>query len=376
MILYNQNKLSLDDRIKDILPWFDSSSEVERANIRIRHMMSHASGITRDGEFGQWYKMNFPNEGEFIEEIQKDITFYSTNHQIKYSNFAFTILGLIIEKVSGKSYTDFIQHEIFDILEMKDSVTDVNQKNEANHCAGHSMKFPRDRRTIFKHVPARVMSPATGLSSNVKDLIKFYRAHFLGNDILLPDHIKREMQTVKSYSDDGLIKYGLGFRINEVSGYTMLGHGGGYPGFITYSGMIQSEKIIVVVLTNAIDSVPMMIAHAILGLIRKIESVKSIFDRSPGHVPNYSNIVGFYSSIWHVGLYSQIGSKLISISPGLDNPCDSFQILEEIEDLKFRIPTNFPFGSPGEKMKFENTDENNTYISMSGGINKKFSFEY
>lgn len=376
MILYNRDLISLDNRVIDLLPWFNSLSEPNRKNIRIRHLMSHASGITRDGEYGQWFTNNFPDEEEFIKEFQKDISFFSTNQQLKYSNFAVTLLGLIIEKVSGSSYSDFIQKEIFDKLGMINSVVDVNESNIKMHCSGHTMKFPKESRDKFDHIPAKVMSPATGLSSNVEDLIKFYRAHLLGNDILFPDHIKREMQTVKSISDDSIVRFGLGFRMNKMGKSLILGHGGGYPGFITFSGMIQDKKMIIVILTNAIDTEPSMIALGLLNLIDKfIQSKAELFDDIKDK-PDYSHVTGFYSSVWHVGLYSQIGNRLVSIAPGLINPSESMQIYTGEGDLKFKIPNVFPFGSPGEFFKFDISDKDNVFISMSGGKSTKFDFNY
>lgn len=376
MILYNQDLISLDNRVIDLLPWFKSSTEPDRENIRIRHLMSHASGITRDGEYGQWYTDNFPDEEEFMKEFGRDISFFSANQQIKYSNFAVTLLGLIIEKVSGSSYSDYIQREIFDKLGMANSVVDVNGSNIERHCTGHTMKFPMKPRDTFDHIPAKIMSPATGLSSNVEDLVKFYKAHLLGNDILFPDYIKREMQTVKSTSDDNIVRFGLGFRINKMGKSTVLGHGGGYPGFITFSGMIQNKKIIIVVLTNAIDTEPSLIALGILNLIDKVEQSKDVLFDNDEQTPDYSQIVGFYSSVWHVGFYSQIGNRLISIAPGIINPAESMQTYSDEGDLKFKVPNIFPFGSPGEFFKFDITDENNVFSSMSGGKSTRFEFDY
>lgn len=376
MILYNRNLISLDNRVSDFLPWFKSATEPERENIRIRHLMSHASGITRDGEYGHWYTNNFPEEEDFIKEFEKDISFFSTNQQPKYSNFAVTLLGLIIEKVTDSSYAIFIEREIFDKLGMENTIADVNESNIDRHCFGHTMKFPKKSRDTIDHIPAKIMSPATGLSSNVEDLIKFYKAHMFGNNILFPDHIKREMQTVKFISNDNIFRFGLGFSMNTMGQSSVVGHGGGYPGFITFSGMIQDKKMILIILTNAIDTEPRMIALGIINLIEKIaKSTGELFEDGK-ETPDYSNIEGFYSSIWHVGLYSQIGNRLISIEPGVSNPSEFMQIYADEGALKFKVPSTLPFGSPGEFFEFDTSDEDNVFIKMSGGKSTKFTFEY
>lgn len=379
MILYNRNQLSLDDRISDILPWFKSENEPERDNIRIRHLLSHASGITRDGDFGHWYKMIFPSKKEFINQFNEDISYYMPNHQIKYSNHAFTLAGLVVEKITGMSYSEFVKNEIFDVLGMADSVVDIDEKNKDRHCRGHGKKFPNKKRAIFDHIPAKIMSSATGLSSNVKDLVKFYSAYFLGNDILLPDYIKREMQTVKAYSDDDYVKYGLGFKISKVNKYVVCGHGGGYPGYITHSGMIQDPKVIVVILTNAVDTSPELLRDGVLNLISKISRfTDKLFDPAL-EKPDYSKLAGFYSTDWAVGLFGQVGNKLVSMDPEMTNPSESLTIFKDLGDLRFRIPNlfqSYPFDSPGQFMEFDISNPDEPSILHAGERSKRFRFEY
>ena len=246
MKLYHEDKLSLDDRISKHLPWFTSEKDENIKNIRIRHLLTHSSGMTRDGITGHWIKHEFPTVEEIKSQVKEGISFFETSETLKYSNFGYTILGQIVEAVSGLSYQGYIQQEILDPLDMKNTFTDVNSNNMPRHATGHKNRFPRVDRETFNHVPARVMHAATGLSSNVEDLIKFYKAHFLGNSILFPDYIKHEMQRVQFKHEKG--DRGLGFGILKIPDkpdkYSLVGHSGGYPGFITRSGLNQDKKLI------------------------------------------------------------------------------------------------------------------------------------
>ena len=93
------------------------------------------------------------------------------------------------------------------------------------------MKLPRVEREEVNHVSAKVMNPATGMSSSVKDLITFYQAHFYGNNKLFADVFKREMQSIQfqdsQYAFDQA-HWGLGFRTRKMGKISYTGHSGGY----------------------------------------------------------------------------------------------------------------------------------------------------
>ena len=194
MKLYHEDKLSIDDRVSKYLPWFTSDKDKNLKHIRIHHLLTHSSGISQDGKTAHWSTYEFPELKEIREQVNEGISFFGTSEILKYSNIGYTILGQIIETVTNQIYHDYIQKEILEPLEMKNTVTDINKSNSSRHATGYKIKYPGKGREKFVHIPAKIMHSATGLSSTVDDLIKFYKAHLLGNDILFPDYIKREMQ--------------------------------------------------------------------------------------------------------------------------------------------------------------------------------------
>ncbi|MFX0081700.1 MAG: serine hydrolase domain-containing protein [Candidatus Hodarchaeota archaeon] len=349
MMLYHEGKLSIDDKVSKYLPWFQSVEDKELARIRIQHLLTHSSGITRDGNTGHWLNFKFPTLEEIKAQFQEKIRFFEPSETLKYSNFGYVLLGQIIEEVSGQSYQDFIQNRILSPLGMQNTVLDVDDTNLANHATGYKRRWPNQKRKSFNHIPANVMRAATGLSSTVEDLTKFYQAHMFGNEILIPDYIKREMQRTEFKEFEG--EYGFGFFLQKIGESTLVGHGGGYPGFVTQSGLIQDQKIVVVILSNAVDGSADILLNGIVGILNKLKKDKEKFlvkeqeDRS-----DFSSIIGFYGSgDWATPLYSQIGSKLVSIAPGLDNPIEIFIIYEHDQGFKFIIPKGFPWsGQPFE----------------------------
>ena len=382
MMLYHEGKLSIDDKVSKHLPWFQSAKDKQLEHIRIHHLLTHSSGITRDGNTGHWFTHKFPTLKEIKAQFQEKIAFLEPSEIHKYSNFGYTLLGQIIENVSGQSYADFIQKRILSPLGMQNTVVDVDETNLARHATGYKPKIPKQERKPFDHIPANIMSPATGLSSTVEDLIKFYQAHLFGNDSLLPDYIKREMQRPHvSRGDFGTVSTkarGLGFAIEKIGNYTLVGHSGGYNGFVTDSVLIQDQKIVIVVLCNPGSASALL--RKIVKIFNKLEkNRKEFLVEDQENRPDFSSIIGFYADAdeWQILLYSQIGSKLVSIEPGLDNPMDFFGIFKHEQDYRFvETKENYTY-YPGESFEFVDSPEGEkVLIESHKGKMFPYKFKY
>ncbi|NHJ87753.1 MAG: beta-lactamase family protein [Asgard group archaeon] len=376
MKLYHEEKLSIDDKVSKYLPWFTSEKDENLQHVRIRHLLTHSSGMTRDGLTAHWTTHKFPNLEEIQKQITEGISFYEANELLKYSNFGYTILGQIIEQVSGTSYHDFIKKEILEPLNMVNTVTEITDTSIGKHAIGYGVKFPNKPRKEIEHVSAEIMHSATGLSSNVEDLIKFYQGHFLGNDKLFPDYIKREMQRVHFKSK--LTDWGLGFSIAKIDDDLLVGHGGGYPGFITRSGIIAGKKIILVVLTNAIDGPAATLLWGINKIINYVIQKEEKFESIPEkELPDLSDVIGFYESEWGISLFDQIGSKLVLIGPSADNPTEGMKIYNHKENLAFISPDEPYNASPGELVEFiDGPDGQKIFVDSHKGKSNQFKYEY
>ncbi|MHA1198010.1 MAG: serine hydrolase domain-containing protein [Candidatus Heimdallarchaeaceae archaeon] len=363
MKLYHEEKLSLDDKVSKFLPWFTSEKEETIKQIRIRHLLTHSSGMTRDGTTGHWYNHEFPSIDEIKAQVEQGISFFKTSETFKYSNYGFTLLGQIIETVSGQNYPDYIQNEILTPLEMQNTIIDVDETNLSRHATGYKIKYPKQDREKFEHVPAKVMHSATGLSSTVEDLIKFYKAHIFGNNTLFPDYIKREMQRIQFKSEK--INWGLGFGITELPGIKIVGHGGGYPGFITRSGLIQDKKVIVVVLTNAVNGPALVLATGIIKILAKIEKDKEKYKLKPEETQqDFKDLLGIYKSDWGTG-------------PRDDDPTEFLQIFKHDKEYRFIAPKEPAFASPGQPVEFiDGPDGDKIFIDSHKGKAEKFKFNY
>ena len=98
MKLYSQGKLSTDNKVNAYLPWFKSNTNKTLDDIRIRHLLSHTSGISRDGNFGHWSTDEFPTNEQIQSMLDQDFSIFQPSERLKYSNIAYALLRTIIRR--------------------------------------------------------------------------------------------------------------------------------------------------------------------------------------------------------------------------------------------------------------------------------------
>lgn len=359
MKLYEKDLLSIDDKISKYLSWLPQGTK----NIRIRHLLTHSSGLTRDTQFGQWFHHHFPDKEEFIQAVKQESKIFEPDILFKYSNIAFTLLGLIIESVSGKSFQQNID-ELTKELGMNNTIYDYSTEFANNHATGYSRKLPHEERREFEQVPANVMSSATGLSSSVEDLLTFYQGHFLSNNLIFSDPIKRDMQQIHFIDPEKEITWGLGFSKIKLADFQFNGHGGGYPGFITRSGFDQGKKLIIVVLTNAIDGPALDLFSGIANFIQfAIEHKENLGSNSKFTIPEEFST--YYQNNWRIIYLQKVKNVLLVVNPLIPIIKQSIGILEQKAENQFILPSISGFDNAGEKLDLERS--NGKYIVKQAG---------
>jgi D-alanyl-D-alanine carboxypeptidase len=345
MRLFSEQKLRLDDPVCQHLAWFTSSNDQNLEHVTIRQLLSHSSGMNRDGDTAHWTDDRFPSLEEIKQQTASGLSSFDVLEHWKYSNMGFTILGQVIEAVTGQTYEDAVRELVIEPMELKNTFADIESRRENDHATGYGRKLPRQDREPMAHVRAGVMNAATGFSSNVTDLIQFYRHHQLGNDSFLADRHKREMQRPQFI--DGQFKWGLGFELGNSSGQDYVGHGGGYPGFITYSLLCQQHKLVVVVLSNALNPFPQEIALGLLDLLVCVADNESrLIAETDTDTDWLDSISGLYATRWGVNLFQRMGNRMVIAAPDALRP-STVMGLGVQKGTTFRWvtgPQNGPFG--------------------------------
>jgi CubicO group peptidase (beta-lactamase class C family) len=356
MLLAERDILSLDDRLSRWLDWLEDEPG-GAGRLRVRHLLSHSAGVIRDGLDAGWWdlRMPFHDAASLQAAVRADPPVYSASERFKYSNIGYSLLGAVIEAASGQSYNDFVRSEIVDRLGLRSTGPEPDDTVADRLATGYSSRRYGQRRLPFPALDTRAMSAATGFYSTAEDLCRYGAAHFLGNEELLTDETKREMQH-EAWKVEGpqTRHYALGFNVAEVGGRRLIGHGGGFPGFITYTCIDPVDQLVVSVLTNAIDGPAEALATGVVELINRAN--KTATTPAPEELPadvDLSRFTGRFFSLWGAIDIVKLGDELVALTPDLLPPTLDVIELEVVDDRTLRIAKAAGYSSPGERVAFE-----------------------
>lgn len=177
MQLVEAGKISLDDPVQKHIPWFSVDGDGSTA-ITVSHLLYHTSGFSeRAGN-----DMNErPDSPDGLEAGARDLATmklqFLPGTGWEYSNINYSVLGLLIQKVSGQRYEDYIQQNIFDPLEMKNSHTSLASARQGNAASGYYPFFgiPLVYDQFMPYSTATL--PAAGLWSSAADMSHYMIAH-------------------------------------------------------------------------------------------------------------------------------------------------------------------------------------------------------
>ncbi len=353
MQLFEKKKLKLDDHMVKYLQWLSNHRDKRFKQITIKQLLSHKAGIIRDGLDTNYWLLEkpFPTKEEFIEKVLEADLVLDVNKKLKYSNIGYTLLGLIIEQVSGQSYEDFVIENIIKPLDLKNTGPEFTASIENKLVMGYSMKEENKKRKPFKtSIDTKVLSPATGFYSTSEDLCKFFYAQTVGYGKLLSDDSKKIMQKgeIKVPQSDLGEKYGLGMIVTPIGKRKKsFGHGGSFPGHNTSTRCDPENQLIVTVLTNCIDG---LATHFMKGIFQILyyfedhysESAKLDLDKFEGRLKN----------IWGITDVVSIGKHLVAIYPDLFNPFEEVEILKYLKGNTLKIGKTNGYYSEGELVHY------------------------
>jgi D-alanyl-D-alanine carboxypeptidase len=363
MQLDERKKLNLDDKIIAHLPWLKNHKDKRFKSITIASLLSHSGGLIRDGLKADFWQLKEPfltESGLKKTVLEADLVF-DTNTQMKYSNLGYSLLGMIIDKVSGKSYKDFIIENIIQPLKLSNTNPDITNDIKEKLITGYTRQDSRKKRKPLENVTTNAMAPATGFYSKAEDLCKFFSKHMIGSNQLLTDISKNKMQKSlwKIKNDYDYRKYGLGFIITPVGKTNLFGHTGGFPGQTSVSLCDPKNEVVIVVLTNCIDDLPHYMAKGILFII-------NYFDKNYSFKENWSldKFEAKLTSLWGVINVVSMGNKLITVNPEFWMPFMNPEELQHINTTTLKVTKTDGFSNEGEFVHY-NFDKNNKIISVN-----------
>jgi CubicO group peptidase (beta-lactamase class C family) len=346
--LVERGLLRLDERAGDRLPWLPAGPD-GLGHVTVRQLLSHSAGVTRDGDGGWWQlERDFPGAEELRGDFIRMPAVYAENVRFKYSNFGYSLLGMIIEAVSGTPYNAHVRGAIVERLGLHDTGPELDDHARERLATGYTGDHYGLDRLAVDHFDTHGMSPATGFYSTAEDLCRYGAAHYLGNDELLTDESKREMQREHWKVDGAPMSYGLGFDVVKVGERRLIGHGGGFPGFITNTKIDPVAGLVFVALTNASDGPA---AELVNGMIAILDRALRAAPAPEGH-----DLDRFTGRFWSVGGPSDVvrlGGDLLAASPELMAPLSpAVELAREGGDV-LKMTEAPGFASPGELARYE-----------------------
>jgi len=244
LMLAEQGKVSLDDRVGKYMPNLTRANEVT-----IRQLLSHTSGY--QDYWPQDYVPPFMTQPVTAEGIldrwaRKPLDF-DPGTRWQYSNTNYVIAGVIVEKVGGKPLLQFLQEHMFTPLGMQrvDNI-DLHGLGDAD-ATGYMRYGLGPLRVAPKEGPGWLFA-AGELAMPAEELAKWDVA-IISRSVLKPAS-HREMETEVKLKNGSGTGYGLGLQVGNLAGHRLVRHGGEVSGFVAQDLVFPDDRLAIVVLTN------------------------------------------------------------------------------------------------------------------------------
>ena len=289
MLLARDGKLRYEQTLAEIFPEFPSYGK----QITIRNLLNHTSGapnyedLMDSAEKGKdpiWTPERQIQDDQVLRLLEKESKGkFEPGTSWSYSNSGYVVLGLIVAKVSGKPYGEFLRERIFAALKMNHTIVFQKGKNEiVNRAFGHAKEGDGFRET--DQSPTSATLGDGGIYSSLEDLAKWDDA-LRNHTLLSKNEMKPALTPAKladgsephwpsEPSDDNLhpgrpVSYGFGWFLDSYDGHERMWHWGGTTGFRTAIERFTNDQLTVIILCNRADLNPEKMALQVADLIFK-----------------------------------------------------------------------------------------------------------
>ena len=266
MRLMEQGKLSLDDTLQKFLPTFPTQGN----HVTVRHLLNHTSGIKSYTSLGpKWQRViRLDLMPDSLVALFANGPFdFKPGDAWSYDNSGYFLLGMIIEKLSGKSYGQYLQDEFFTPLGLKSTIYCDQAPLIKHRAQGYAV---RPDGQFINAEPLSMTQPfaAGSLCSTVNDLAAWTLALSSGKVVSAASY--RMMTTPGTLNDGKPLTYGFGLGTGVLGGHRQVSHNGGINGFVSELHHYPDDSVVTVVLTNtgalAAIQIERLIARRTLGI--------------------------------------------------------------------------------------------------------------
>jgi len=333
MLLVDDGKLHLDDELSDLLPKMPKAWK----GVTLRHLLSHTSGIpnyTGQGQYDEIAKK--PQKHKAVLKLVIDLPLqFKPGDRYRYSNTNYFLLGMIIERVTKKTYNEFLQERIFIPLGMTQTRLDDTSAEMPKRAIGYNsmsgISMP------IAPPDASVSFSAGGLISSIADMAKWEAALFDGT--VVKKELLQQMWTPMKLNDGMSTEYGFGWNVTHIGDHSMVAHSGGIEGFSTMYARCTDCGLSVIMLCNSTPIHQSKMARKIAALYRPefaMPKPLALQDPEPELGARMKQIVlGFTEgkidpNIFAEGMRQAMAPEVIAMMRSIFNalgPLNSFQLI-------------------------------------------------
>tara|TARA_B100000029_G_scaffold454386_1_gene480868 strand:+ start:72 stop:1544 length:1473 start_codon:yes stop_codon:yes gene_type:complete len=381
MRLRDEGHLQLDDPVKKHLPWFQLKGLDKNApTVTIRHLMTHSSGIPREGgDQLLWTNFQFPTTETIMRHIKNQSAVFPAETRWKYSNLAFALLGEIVAAVADMPFDKYVERHIMKPLKMSASGVSLSSIDRKKLATGYGRRLPAGTRQALPVIDARGMAAAAGVTASVSDMTRFVSWQFrlLNGDkteVLRPSTL-RSMQRIHWLDPKWNHGFGLTFIVYKQEDRMLVGHSGGFPGFLTATFISPEEQLAVIVFSNSLDAQPYpgqplsIVDRAfdwVGGAIAKAQAGPS--STAKHRKDRYKHLKGTYRCIWGDSQVMELDGQFVVINITHPHPKKTISVLQPMDEsrLRFRVTRGDPFVPLGERVSFLTDKDGNAHSMVLG----------
>jgi CubicO group peptidase (beta-lactamase class C family) len=274
MLLARDGKLSYDDHLTHFFPEFPAYGN----SITVRNLLNHTSGLV---DYEDLLSQQYPDTPpEKIPQIldagvlklleQQTSVKFPAGTKWEYSNSGYAVLAMIVEKVSGKPFGQFLQERIFTSLKMTNTLAYQKGKNEVQHRAyGHTKEDNGWQET--DQSPTSAVLGDGGIYSSLDDLAKWDRAlrlHTLLSEAEMQPALTPVQPTAgpAKSSEGSTVSYGFGWFLVPYQGHRRMSHNGETIGFRTTIQRFPDDELTIIILANRTNTNPEELALKVADL--------------------------------------------------------------------------------------------------------------
>ncbi len=257
-LLVDEGKLEWDKPVRDYLPEFRLHDEAATARIAVRDLLSHRTGLPRHD--GMWALTQL-ERSELFQRLRHLPPSADLRALYQYNNLMFMAAGMLIQKLAGQTWEEFVGERIFQPLGMRDSTFAIRDVSQHPRLCTPYWGRKGEALRAMPHLEFESVGPAGTINSTVEDLSRWLSLHLhggkLGRKALIRPETLAEMhspQTVMpgpyKFPEIPMGAYGMGWMISVYRGYRRVEHGGNINGFTTRISMLPDEGLGVVFLCN------------------------------------------------------------------------------------------------------------------------------